>query len=148
MWGTNQQRDTRQRKRDAVGNLRTLAEELGLQVERRRPDLSKAEFDNLQKKVVTAARTPDHKRRIKEVAETYLGSADTLVLPTLAPLPPFPAASTEQVDSTTTEFRIRSTSCLFTWLLLFCFFVSLPTNLSRIVSLVCNTVAFELVADI
>ena len=69
MSGTSQQVDAKQRKRDAVGNLRDLAAELGLQVERRRPDLTKGEFDDLQKKVTSAARTPDHKRRVKEFVD-------------------------------------------------------------------------------
>ena len=115
MSGTNQQVDAKQRKRDAVGNLRDLAAELGLQVERRRPDLTKGEFDDLQKKVTSAARTPDHKRRVKEFVDSYMGSTGAPVLPALPSLPPFPDATAERGESAAVEFRIRSSSCLFTW---------------------------------
>ena len=114
MWGTQQQRDTRQRKRDAVGNLRNLASELGVGHEFRKTDLTKAEFESLGQKVNAVAQTPEHKRRLKEAIETYSGSSDAHVLPILPNLPPYPAASnTDEADAK--EFRIRSSSCLFTW---------------------------------
>ena len=44
---SDQQQGTKQRKRDAVGNLRNLAEKLGVPVSREDPDLNKATFEML-----------------------------------------------------------------------------------------------------
>ena len=82
MWGSDQQRDTRQRKRDAVGSLRNLTVELGVEdIDRKNPDLRKVEFQKLQQKVDALAQTPEHKRRLKEATDGYLGTSVVPVLP-------------------------------------------------------------------
>lgn len=113
----------KQRKRDAVGNLRVLASELGLETNRRQADLTKEAFLVLHTQVAIQTMTPQHRARADAAMQLYLGQAaapaalpQVPALPIL--LPPLPgAASSSQpaAESDADGFRLRSSACLFTW---------------------------------
>ena len=63
----------KERKRKAVSDLRDLAEELGLVVNRRDADLSDAAFRAAHAEVVAACRTDAHKQRATVVAASFRG---------------------------------------------------------------------------
>lgn len=117
---------SKQRKREAVTNLRDLAESVGLTPSRKRPDMGRIEFEALCEEVLEKACTPDQ-RQTAEQAKRHYNASD--VLPPLSSLPPLPGAAPadessqqegegeEPVEGDGREgpFRLRSTSCLFTW---------------------------------
>ena len=114
----------KQRKRDAVGNLRDLAAELGVDMGgRRKADLSESDFLALHSGVLAEARTPEHHRRAAGALNLYRGPDDS-GLPAVPKLPSLPVAvggvgssGAADVASAPEEngFRLRSSSCLFTW---------------------------------
>ena len=119
------------RKRNALSELRDLADELGMQVSRRKVDLSVADFNALHAQVVALCRTEAQRRRAADAQARYR----TDPLPPLpvahgagAPAPmagaqpgaaaaAAPAGAPEGggAEDAPGEFRLRSTSCLFTW---------------------------------
>jgi hypothetical protein len=54
----------KQRKRDAIGNLRELADELGVPANRRQADLSKFDFVAFHSAVARKGSTPEHRARL------------------------------------------------------------------------------------
>ena len=52
----------RQRKRDAVGNLCELAQTLGVDHDRRNPEMSMPNFETLHGQVLQQARTPEQRQ--------------------------------------------------------------------------------------
>ena len=112
----------KQRKRDAIGNLRELAETVGLTPARRYPDMPVTEFEALHAAVLEKA-TPEQRLEAGVALQSYRGSG-TVSLPPLSANPPLPGAppldadsdAVPPVDSAAQEsFRVRGTSCLFTW---------------------------------
>ena len=114
----------RERKRAAVSGLRDLAEEVGLHVSRRKVDLSGADFDAFHAEVLAACATEDQRRRAEEARSRYCSG----------PLPPLPGAPGADgpasragaqlaadvpggggAEDEQGGFRLRSSSCLFTW---------------------------------
>ena len=73
------------RKRDAVGNLRKLAEELGMPLPTKKTDLAETEFTTFQQDILSQARTPDHRRRAADAIEMFKGTLSTA--PWLPPVP-------------------------------------------------------------
>ena len=90
----------RDRKRLAVSDLRDVAQEVGVTPPMKKPDLSKGEFQELHASVKCEAGTPELHLRLVEIMNRYEGMD-----PSAVPRSP----------SETTGFRLRSTSCLFTW---------------------------------
>lgn len=124
--------DAKGRKRDAVGNLRELADELGVTVNRRKADLTKDDFMAFHDEVKTRSATPKHRARLDAAMQLYFGAAMVLpplqglpavpVLPGLAPQPPAAAppnlqgaAGSSNAEAAEEGFRLRSSACLFTW---------------------------------
>ena len=115
----------RQRKRDATGQLRELASELGVSYSARKPDLSKQDFEQLHATVMTALRTPDQRDRAAHAAALFDGDGGHAEhsLPAVPPLPaiahsagqPSQQANEEPVPEDGQAFRLRSSACLFTW---------------------------------
>ena len=120
----------KQRKRDAVGNLRELATELGVAALGREGDLSKDDFIKFHSSVAAKGATPEHKERLDAAMQLYLGGAT--VLPALPLAPPLPGLVSQPTgpqagsqaaaaaESSTSQvaadgFRLRSSACLFTW---------------------------------
>jgi len=69
----------KQRKRDAVGNLRDLAEELGMDMEaRKKPDMSEADFVELRGTVLSHAQTPQHRERAADALKQFKGQLPPL----------------------------------------------------------------------
>ena len=106
----------KQRKRDAVGNLRELAEELGVSgTSRKKPDMPEEEFVTLHHDVVMQAHTPHQRDRATDALQCFKGQVGLLpALPVLAGMaapPPEP----QVVEPVAEAFRLRSGSCLFTW---------------------------------
>ena len=116
------------RKRKASNALRVFAEELQVANRSRNYDLTKPQFASLLVRVEGHCSTPDQRQRAQE--------ANALVFATAAlpPIPPLPilacgkhassAASSSSVclpqpgseaDTGRKEFRLRGTSCLFTY---------------------------------
>jgi hypothetical protein len=120
--------DAKSRKRDAVGNLRTLAQELGVDIGggRRMSDLVEADFLALHQSVAAQTSTPEQQQRVSEAMHLYKGT-----LPAVPKLPALRVAVSEakasgaagpalgaeaSADASADHgFRLRSTSCLFTW---------------------------------
>lgn len=122
----------KQRKRNAVGNLRELASELGLDTDRagvgRRSDLTRDDFTTLHTQVSAHSTSPEHKARADAAMQLYLGSAPApAALPQAPPLPgllpqiPGAANSSQPAVASGADqppedgFRLRSSACLFTW---------------------------------
>ena len=118
------------RKRQASASLRAVASELHITGMRRSYDMSKADFSSLLKDVLAQSSTPDQRRRAEEAKAAYFETAGV----SLPAIPAFPAAVTdgngpsassqppgflaaEPPERTTgqKEFRLRGTSCLFTY---------------------------------
>ena len=108
------------RKRAALSGLRDLASEVGVPVSRRKADISSSDFEALHAQVVAACATEDQKRRAEDARSTYRS----------VPLPPVPGAqgaaggpapqageqrAADGADDEQAGFRLRSSSCLFTW---------------------------------
>ena len=85
---SNGQQPAKQRKRDAVGNLRALAHELGVP-SARKSDMPESEFLALHYEVVAQAHTPQHRDRAAEALRQY--SDGPVVLPPIGQLPALPA---------------------------------------------------------
>ena len=119
MWGSDQQRDTKQRKRDAVGNLRDLAQQYGLTPARRQTDMSRSAFETLTREVEAKALTPEHKSSLNSIKAAFLGSDAHGALPSIPPLPAsaphMATGSSASKEAPRSTFRLQSTSCLFTW---------------------------------
>ena len=64
----------KQRKRDAVGNLRALADELGVTTNRKKADLTKSDFVELHANVARHSSTPEHKGRLDAAMQLYIGT--------------------------------------------------------------------------
>ena len=62
-------RTSKQRKRDATGKLRSLAEEVGLTPIRNKTDLPLAEFMALHDEVSSTACTPEQQQRVQQAAQ-------------------------------------------------------------------------------
>ena len=78
---------SKQRKRDAVGNLRDLAVDIRVDVAgRRKADLAESEFVALHQEVLVQASTPEHRQRAAEALRLYRG-------PLLPPVPKLPSHS-------------------------------------------------------
>ena len=115
----------KERKRAALTALRELAEELGLPVSRRKVDLSGPDFTALHAQVLEACTTEPQRSRAADalsrfrtatlpplpVAQGAGGPAPPAVAPPASAAASAPAPETESPG----EFRLRSTSCLFTW---------------------------------
>jgi hypothetical protein len=126
---------SQKRKREAATDLRTLAGELQLSDRGRNADLNATGFSNLFHSVFASCTTPEQKQRAEKARDKYEGTHVTLPV-----VPQFPgsvaasAASTSQVQlprlvsgSPITApaphgpkvagkgFRLRGTSCLFTY---------------------------------
>ena len=133
-----QKRLTIQRKRAACGELRVLAQEVGVPVPAQGGDLSKNAFSELHQSVKDTCRSPDQAVRDEKAQKTYEGQGNpestmpqVLQLPALAinaaPSPPpessLPAASEQPAASSGQEsaeprakgIRLGSQSCLFTF---------------------------------
>ena len=54
--------------------------ELGVDIDRGSPDLSKVDSQTLQEKVEVLAKTPDQKRRLKEAADCRSGTSAIAIL--------------------------------------------------------------------
>jgi len=120
------------RKRKASTSLRALAEELHVANRGRNNDLTKPQFASLLVEVEGHCNTPDQRKRAQEAKALYF-AAETL--PPILPLPvlgrrkqassapssssvPLPQLGSEAESSQATgkkEFRLRGTSCLFTY---------------------------------
>ena len=124
--------NAKSRKRTAVGQLKQLAEEIGVVAVRGRgaSDMNKAEFLQAHQVVAASASTPEHRSRAEHALQLYLGDGVALpILPTVPALPheasqasggSAPAPSEADGDSDSEEgadkgFRLRSKSCLLTW---------------------------------
>ena len=85
----------KQRKRDAVGNLRSLADEVGADAGGRRvADLTATDFDALRGRVAERATTPDQQQRLHAAVAMYRGEgASGAGVPTLPPLPARPSGA-------------------------------------------------------
>ena len=78
----------KQRKRDAVGNLRDLAEEIGLPTEaRRKADLTETDFLEFHTRVVNHTTTPEHRQRCADALQMFKGNSQLPQLPTVPALP-------------------------------------------------------------
>ena len=79
----------KQRKRDAVGNLRDIADELGMSPDtRNKADLREGEFLVLHDRVLGPAATPEQRQRVADTLGMYKGNLPaTPGLPMVPPLP-------------------------------------------------------------
>ena len=68
---------SKQRKRDATGRLRSLAEEVGLTPARSKTDLPLAEFMALRDEVSSTACTPEQRECALQAVALYKGEAVT-----------------------------------------------------------------------
>ena len=110
----------KERKRKAVVQLRELAQEVGVEQNRRKTDLSRADFAAAHATVRAVCRTAEQQQRADALLATFSGEVESA-------LPPVPAAAGQEAQpepgaqpepdaqAETKEFRFRSTSCLFTW---------------------------------
>ena len=113
----------KERKRAAVSGLRDLAEEVGLQVNRRKADLSGADFDSSHAEVLAACATEDQRRRAEEARSRYCSGPPPPVPGAQAAGGPFPRAGVQLAtdvpggggaEDEQGGVRFRSSSCLFT----------------------------------
>ena len=120
---------SKQRKRDAVGNLRNLADELGVEVgARNKSDMIEADFVELHASVLGQATTPQQRDRAAQALQHFRGQPPPAApLPALPPLPALEepmAAPPHQPEPVEPEqspyeapkndgasFRLRSGSC-------------------------------------
>jgi len=121
-----------ERKRKASTALRALAADLQVEDRGRNNDMTKVQFASLLEKVDVHCSTPDQRKRAQEAKALYFGAS---TLPLIPPLPSFASGSSgpsatapssvslpqltldaETSDATgKKEFRLRGTSCLFTY---------------------------------
>ena len=121
---------TKDRKRKAVADLRDLAAELGVAMSRRLPDLTETAFNAAHAQVVAACHSDDHRQRATAVAAAFKGEGaphlpavagrggrggQRLGGPGLAPAAQQGAAEQPAQEERPEAFRLRSSSCLFTW---------------------------------
>ena len=113
----------RDRKRKAVSELRDLAAELGVPTDRKLPDLTAVAFTAAHAQVVAACRTDQQRQRAAALAAAWKGEGAPSLPPVagrggqqpqgqgLAPGAPDQLPQEEHPEA----FRLRSSSCLFTW---------------------------------
>ena len=108
----------KQRKRNAVGDLKQLAQELGCDGKRQQ-DLPKDEFVAFHTELVSASSTPEHRRRLDSAWSSYFAGTDLHLPPLVPPLPTMAASAGPLAGSSNDGggggSRLRSTACLFTW---------------------------------
>ena len=117
-------RPAKLRKRDAVGNLRDVAEVLGVRQlsSRNKPDSTEPEFVDLHDKVAAKAASLEHRPQVAprrlhctgaptsrccQMCQNYSRRLQRPLRRRLAP--------SEAQNATSEGFRLRSSSCLFTW---------------------------------
>ena len=119
--------NAKNRKRAAVDELRNLAEALGLEVDRNRSELNKADFDAFYVAVTAACHAPDQVQTAQNSLKKYKGQSDE-ASSSVPVLPPISIASATPAPSTPATgaparmpcdpeegFRLRCSSCLFTY---------------------------------
>ena len=107
--------EPKQRKRDAVGNLRELAQQLGVTAGPSASDWKKKDFLIVHRSVEASAQgTPEHRQKATDALALYFGTAPSLPVPPLPLLSPI-AGAAPAASPAPEGFRLRSTSCLLTW---------------------------------
>ena len=107
--------EPKQRKRDAVGNLRELAQELGVTAGPSASDWKKEDFLIVHRSVEASAKgTPEHRQKATDALALYFGTVPSLPVPPFPLLPPI-AGAAPAASPAPEGFRLRSTSCLLTW---------------------------------
>ena len=89
----------------------------------RNADLNVADFGSLYTSVLASCATPEQRTRAEAAKELYDGTGTSVALPPVPKLPPLrgksaPASGSQApvpADDTAKEFRLRGTSCLFTY---------------------------------
>ena len=81
----------KQRKRNAVGEMKELASEVGCSP-KRQLDLSRDEFESLHSDIAAACRTPEQRKRLESARQMYFACPEPAALPAAPPLPQLAAA--------------------------------------------------------
>ena len=99
----------KERKRQAVHDLREVAADIGLAESRRPSDLTSTDFQQLKTRVLASCVSPDQRRRVQEAADKFAGLHSSV-----PPLPePVGDTAPPQVDTSgqeaqgVTGFRLR-----------------------------------------
>ena len=112
------------RKRKASSMLQEFASQLGVPKARGGSDLSIPAFTALHGEVKAKCSTPEQRAKADELLALFQGNARATTaqsqpaLPTLPTLPPLPLAGAAVARSSTAlpkDFRLRGTSCQFTY---------------------------------
>ena len=109
------------RKSKAASALRELAAELSIDSRGRNYDLSNADFRSVYASVVAKCQTPEQTNRAQKARSLYEGTADDDAFVSLPAVPALPSYDTGGIGSTFVqngrekEFRLRGTSCLFSY---------------------------------